>query len=477
MKPSEKSLKSGYDRSVRATCTPNCTFQRNIPPDTSLEYYRRHHIKLERLEATVRNREKAKLAHDYHHLKARLAELQQLDTSGFRGETPAEQEKDKILVLAAAKKLLENQRVKGKVEDKELEEGPEDWAAKAGEEDGMVPTKPAASRPKKKKESKWQYYPADFDLDGELIADSSKKKKPKKKAAARSDRLGTGGSRKRKRDVAELEYPFDDEDIPLELEIEEDEYVEGAQAAAYLKKIKPAPMPRRAAIPPKALGLSTKDKEKDEKASKLLDAAKKFNPRRPPRDLNPFGAPLPELEVVDFELPNWLGWKFYNLDAEEVATETHADEPTQSSVGDTDAMDLSGAYEAPVTQQQQDMGDEHSVLMTGEEEAFEHNAPLPPLQPFSQEPENMERPSAMMEDAESSGLSDLSTEDGHERAEAKADADADGSEDVEEERLEGEEEEEEQDDPEDEYSVVKPAKSKRGTGRSYANKSKKARRR
>jgi hypothetical protein len=473
-KPSKKFPRPGYD-SFSGTChiSNRSILQREIPPDTSLEYYRRHHIKLERLEATVRNREKAKLAHDYHHLKARLVELQQLDTSGFRGDTPAEQEKDKVLVLAAAKKLLENQRMKGKVEDKDLE-GAEEGVAEAGDEDVIVPAKASTRPSKKKKESKWEYYPADFDLDGELVADSSKKKKPKKKVTARSDRPATGESRKRKRDVAEMDYIFADEDIPLEPEVEEDEYIEGPPVAAQPKKTKSAPAQKRSAVPPKGFGLAAKDKEKDEKASKLLDAARKYKPQRPPRDLNPFGAPLPELDFVDFELPNWLGWKFYDVDAgEEVATETHVDEPMGTPVDGADAMDVTGEFEIPVEGQRQDLGDEHSVLTTGEDEAPEQDDGA--LQSFLPGPESVARPFSMIDDAESSGLSDLTDEDEDEDADADADAEGEDAHDEEKEELEEEEEHEEEED--EEYLASKPGKPKRSIGRSYSSMNKKTRRR
>jgi hypothetical protein len=392
-----------------------------------------------------------------------------LDASGFRGDTPAEQEKDKVLVLAAAKKLLENQRMKGKVEDKDLE-GAEEEVAEAGE-DAIVPTKATSRPPKKKKESKWEYYPADFDLDGELVADSSKKKKPKKKVTARSDRPATGGSKKRKRSVAEMDYMFGDEDIPLEPEVEEDEYIEVPPIVVHPKKAKPAPAPRRSVVLPKGFGLSAKDK--DEKASKLLDAARKYKPQRPPRDLNPFGAPLPELDFVDFELPNWLSWKFYDVDAGgEVVTETHADEPTGTSVGGADAMDLTGEFDIPVSEQQPVLGDEHSVLTTGEDEVPDHDDGA--SQPFLPGPESIARPFSVIDDAESSGLSDLTDED------EDADVDADGEEvqDEQEEELEEEEDEEdEEDDDDDQYLAPMPGKSKRSVGRSYLNKDKKARRR
>jgi len=430
---------------------------------------------LERLEATIRNREKAKLAHDYHHLKARLAELQQLDASGFRGETPAEQEKDKILVLAAAKRLLENQRVKGKVEDKDVEEGIEDGTKGTSGDDGVSSSKANTTRPsKKKKESKWEYYPIDFDLDGELIGDSSKKKKAKKKATAavaaatttvavvaRPDKSSSGASKKRKRDDMEMEYVLGDEEPE-----EEDEYVEGGSTVAYLKKAKAVPAPRRSLPIPKGPGFAVREKEKDEKASKLLDLARKYNPRRPPRDVYPFGALLPELEVIDFDLPDWLGWSFDDQEDDvDALAERPADPQTEDHPEETDAMNVSGGEEVVHKEQEPPTTvEEESAPTSGDGQTSDQEDSSP--RPFVLETRKTGSVFVALDDAESSVLSELTDEETHMNQEAT------NSEQQQEEPVEEEEEE-----LEEEYAILKSKRSRKSSGRSYSSKSKKARRR
>ncbi|KIM24254.1 hypothetical protein M408DRAFT_11122 [Serendipita vermifera MAFF 305830] len=365
---------------------------RNIPPDTSLEYYRRHHTRLERLEASVRNREKAKLAHDYHHLKARIAELQQLDTTGFRGDTLEEQANDRTLVLNAAKKLLENRRMKGKVEDGEMEDEEGD-GVELREEYGASQAKSATKASRPKKESKWEYYPPDYDLDEEIVVDSSKRKRPKKKPPVKGDKPATVPSKKRKRETAEMEYTYMEEVIP---EPEpDDEYVEGPQVATTFKKPKVA-APKRSLGP--TMGIF-KEKERDERLSKLLDLSRKYNPKRPPRELHPFGAPIPELELWDFDLPQWVRWE---ESAELGEVQANGEENMAESTGEMEAASEAGVVHGPAEQPQPEDPTTEPDEPMREEQQEDRRVPSPKFKAPSP------KFTALLatEEAESSGLSD-----------------------------------------------------------------------
>ena len=320
-----------------------------------------------------------------------------MDTTGFRGETPAEQERDRNLVLAVAKKLLENQRVKGKVDDQDGENG-EEMMASVGPDDGMVPHKAPARSSRKKKESKWDYYPADFDLDEELVVDSSKKKRPKKKPPVRSDRPAGGSSKKRKRDTAEMEYIYADQVI-LEPEVEEDEYVEVPQASTSFKKPK-ATTARRSFAPSRGI---VKEKEKDERTSKLLDLARKYNAKRAPRDLNPFGAPLPELELVDFDLPGWL-----RLEEEAEYGPVVRDEITEASIGEAEMTSKGGSFREQESGEMQPLTGDYGVEMTSPR--LRGNL----ISPYG-------RSAFANEEAESSVLSELTDDDGEQEVEETRD--------------------------------------------------------
>lgn len=151
---------------------------------------------LERREIEARNREVSKRTYDYNHLELRLAELQRLDASGFRGETMTEQEQDKIVVLATAENLLEkNLREKRKAYVKGNKKSKVN-SPKFAEESLKGPIE----SPQKPKELKGERYSADFDPEEEVVVANSKKRQSKKRTFIETSKSAGESSKKHKRD-------------------------------------------------------------------------------------------------------------------------------------------------------------------------------------------------------------------------------------------------------------------------------------
>lgn len=296
-------------------------------------YYVIHAVPLKK-EQRVRVSETDKFRYRKHQLRDRIRQLNGMDASYFRGETQEEQERDRVIVLTAGNEILE--QIDGK-QDEESEEDYEDMDGQPGvngvhsskkrkapttqeeevDESGLLPH-PVAPKPekKKRKESSRLYHPADYGLEDIINGnpnpyvddeiDLPKKSKKKKNPSAGPKKGANLGKRKR--------VEQSDVDMDMDIEPEVDIYVEEGEYHGYdttplippappkKKKSKPSAHPRMTSgsLPP-TLPI------KNEKLSKLLDQARKYNPDRVSRDLNPFGAAFDSRILshadLDFQLP------------------------------------------------------------------------------------------------------------------------------------------------------------------------------
>ena len=272
--------------------------------DLSDESFRRRHARVQKVETRTRNREKERLNYDVARLGDRLPQLEVMDTSNFRGDTSEEQEKDKQKVLTFAR-LMVNRKIDKYRSDSEDEQP-----------SGAVSTRPAARekkpRPPKKPRNAVQGDEND-PMDGAIPKPPKAPRRKEPKYIYQPDELA-------------FEEPY-----YAELPEVDEEYFEAATSSKRSKKkrkrvpepeldptfydfaIPPAPAPKKS----KKSG-SHKKKSAfhrpvavipgDKSVSKLLEQAIRYNPNRQPRDIHPFGAPVPHVlnNFIDFELPEWI---------------------------------------------------------------------------------------------------------------------------------------------------------------------------
>lgn len=273
--------------------------------DLSDETFRRRHARVQKVETRTRNREKERLLYDVSRLSDRLSQLEAMDASNFRGDTFEEQEKDKQKILTFTRQMV-NRKVDKVGTDSEDEQPSGTASARpvAREKKPRPPKKPRTSlqdveplantipkppRVPKKKEPKYiyqpdelvfedQYYPERPDLDEEYFEGPTSSKRSKK-------------STKRKRVVEP------------ELDPALYEFVVTTAPPVPKKPKKSSSSKKKSAFHRPVASITG-----EATVSKLLEQASRYNPNRQPRDIYPFGAPIPHAlsNFVDFELPEWI---------------------------------------------------------------------------------------------------------------------------------------------------------------------------
>jgi hypothetical protein len=188
-------------------------------------------------------------------------------------------------------------------------------------------------------------------------------KKPKKKIHGASKKGATLGKRKR---------------VP-EVDMDPEEYEEHDY-----DRITPAPSTKRhkseasshVRLPSHSLPPS--NPPRNEKNSGLLDQARKYNPDRPSRDLNPFGAPFDWrlLRGLDFQLPECVVSEEKEDGDEDELGSKDEDEDGEAAGGDAAVRAKTDAVESVLTE---DIEGEDEIVQNGrswDQNAGDSSSPL-----------------------------------------------------------------------------------------------------